>query len=91
MINIKKIHKKNFESVPIDPFWNTGAEKELKTHLIHAYPARFPSFITTKALEYADRYHHVKSIDLSFFASQLICRKNAQKTQSREVFLPSVF
>ncbi len=63
MINIKKIHKKDFESVPIDPFWNTGAEKELKMHRIHAYPAKFPSFITIKSLEYAERNHHrVKSI-----------------------------
>lgn len=63
MINVKKIHKKNFESVPIDPFWNTGVEKELKMHRIHAYPAKFPSFITTKALEYAERNHHkVRSI-----------------------------
>jgi len=48
--NVKGI---NFDSIPIDPFWNTGDEKESKMHRIHAYPAKFPAFITTKALEYA--------------------------------------
>jgi hypothetical protein len=48
--NIKKI---NLDKVPIDPFWNVGDEKELKMHRIHAYPAKFPAFITTKALGYA--------------------------------------
>lgn len=43
----------NFDSIPEDPFWNAGDEKELNMHSIHAYPAKFPAFITTKALEYA--------------------------------------
>ena len=53
MIAIDSIKTFNFESVPIDSFWNTGAQKEQKMHRIHAYPAKFPAFITTKALEYA--------------------------------------
>lgn len=47
--------KFNFEDIPIEPFWNTGKEKELKMHRIHSYPAKFPSFITTKAIEYASK------------------------------------
>ena len=35
-------------------FWNFGAEKESRIHRIHSYPAKFPSFITTKALQYAE-------------------------------------
>lgn len=42
-----------FDSIETDLFWNVGTEKELKIHKVHAYPAKFPSFITTKALEYA--------------------------------------
>ena len=53
MISVDNIHRFEFESVPIDEFWNTGAERELLMHQIHSYPAKFPSFITTKALEYA--------------------------------------
>ncbi|MFA7173598.1 MAG: class I SAM-dependent methyltransferase [Kiritimatiellia bacterium] len=53
MITINNIRKFDFESVPIDPFWNTGIQKEQKMHRIHAYPAKFPAFITTKALDYA--------------------------------------
>ena len=39
-------------------FWNSSTEKELKIHRIHAYPAKFPAFITTKALEYANNQSH---------------------------------
>ncbi len=53
MIEIKNNKKIDLESIPIDPFWNIGDEKELRIHRIHAYPAKFPSFITTKALKYA--------------------------------------
>lgn len=43
----------DMDSIPVDPFWNLSEEKELKMHKIHAYPARFPSLITMKAIEYA--------------------------------------
>ncbi len=39
-----------------DPnFWNFGEEKEDLIHRIHSYPAKFPAFITTKALQYAQK------------------------------------
>ena len=34
-------------------FWDFGEEKEDLMHRIHSYPAKFPAFITTKALQYA--------------------------------------
>ena len=52
MIQISNIDEFDFESVPVDEFWNTGNEKELAIHKIHAYPAKFPAFITNKAVEY---------------------------------------
>ena len=52
MISIDSIHDLDFEQISIDPFWNTGAQREQKMHRIHAYSAKFPAFITTKALEY---------------------------------------
>lgn len=33
--------------------WNYGGGKEDPIHRIHSYPAKFPAFITTNALEYA--------------------------------------
>lgn len=48
----KDILEFDFDSIPIDSFWKTGDEKENKMHRIHAYPAKFPAFITSKALEY---------------------------------------
>ncbi len=51
---LEDIRKQDFENIPIDPFWNLGDEKEAKMHKIHAYPAKFPAFLTTKALEYAE-------------------------------------
>lgn len=41
----------DFDSIPVDDYWNTGKTKELKMHKIHAYPAKFPAFITTKAIK----------------------------------------
>lgn len=38
---------------PIDSYWNFGGERESLMHRIHAYPAKFPAFITTKAVAYA--------------------------------------
>lgn len=43
----------NFEDVEIDEYWNLGEHTEHRMHKIHTYPAKFPSFITQKALEYA--------------------------------------
>ncbi|WMW22779.1 class I SAM-dependent methyltransferase [Methanolobus mangrovi] len=59
MIQITNLDEVDFDTIPIDSFWNTGTEKELKMHRIHSYPAKFPAFITTKALEYA----HEKSLE----------------------------
>ena len=35
--------------------WNFGDEREDSIHRIHSYPAKFPAFITTKALRYAEK------------------------------------
>jgi len=55
MISLTEASKFDYESIPVDPFWNAGIEKELKMHRIHAFPAKFPAFITTKALEYTEQ------------------------------------
>ncbi len=34
-------------------YWDLGDTTETKIHRIHAYPAKFPAFLTTKALAYA--------------------------------------
>lgn len=64
MVTIENIKSFKFENVDIDPFWNNGTEKEQKIHRIHAYPAKFPAFITTKALEYWEKHsnHHPERI-----------------------------
>ena len=36
-------------------YWNFGDNREDPIHRIHSYPAKFPAFITTKALGYAER------------------------------------
>ena len=44
----------DFNSIPIEDFWNSGEQKENKMHKLHAYPAKFPAFITSKAIDYAE-------------------------------------
>lgn len=53
MIGISSLENNNFDNISVDPDWNFGDEKELKMHSIHAYPAKFPAFIASKAIEYA--------------------------------------
>jgi methylase of polypeptide subunit release factors len=53
MTTIDDIQAFDFDQVPIDPLWNLAEEKELKIHQIHTYPAKFPAFVTTKAIRYA--------------------------------------
>ena len=55
MLRIPRTTNYDSDGVPVDPFWNVGAEKERKMHRIHAYPSKFPAFITTKALQHAYR------------------------------------
>lgn len=43
--------KTNLGSLPESSYWAKGGEIEHRIHRIHAYPAKFPAFITTKALE----------------------------------------
>lgn len=43
----------NAEVVEIEEYWNLGEQQEHKIHSIHAYPAKFPAFIATKAINYA--------------------------------------
>jgi DNA modification methylase len=53
MVEIKNVRGTDFDKIDIDSFWNVGSEKEHKGHRIHAYPAKFPAFITQKAIQYA--------------------------------------
>lgn len=63
MIRYEDVARGGFQDMPIDTFWNTSADKESKMHRIHAYPAKFPAFITTKSVEYARAQgHEVKSM-----------------------------
>lgn len=48
----------DFNKIPIDKNWNFPNKKEDKIHKIHAYPAKFPAFITTKAIDFAKSRHH---------------------------------
>lgn len=41
------------DDVNIDETWNFADSKEILMHTIHAYPAKFPAFIASKAFEYA--------------------------------------
>jgi len=50
MISIANTTTKN---IVIDETWNFSEENEFLMHSLHAYPAKFPAFIASKAFEYA--------------------------------------
>lgn len=55
LLTINNIHTADIDVIPIDEAWTMGEEKPSLMHSIHAYPAKFPPFITTKALQYANQ------------------------------------
>src|SRR5260370_16293532 len=48
-----QVNRTEFGKLQENLFWSKGGEQELRIHRIHAYPAKFPAFITTKALAFA--------------------------------------
>ncbi len=53
MEKFRNLNDMNFGDLPVDEFWNLGDSREKKMHRIHSYPAKFPAFITGKALDFA--------------------------------------
>lgn len=47
------VSRANLQLLKENQFWSSGRSAELKRHRIHAYPAKFPAFIPTKALHFA--------------------------------------
>ncbi len=53
MIITKDNINRNFNTIGVNSFWNKSDVPELKMHKIHSYPAKFPSLMVSKSLEYA--------------------------------------
>lgn len=59
----EKLLELDMSEVPMDDYWNLGEDVEHRIHRIHAYPAKFPAFIPTKAINYAiERNKHIHTI-----------------------------
>lgn len=54
MLFIDRTEKFDYNNTPIDAFWNLGEQPESKMHRIHAYPAKFPAFLASKAMQFAE-------------------------------------
>lgn len=63
-LNPNNLFDYNFDTIEVDPFWNTGDQHEHLMHRIHAYPAKFPAFIATKAIEYAHK-ENIKTLKIA--------------------------
>lgn len=53
MVSVNGINDLDYNTIDIDEKWNDCDEMELTMHTIHAYPAKFPAFMASKAFEYA--------------------------------------
>ncbi len=53
MVSVNGINDLDYNTIGIDEKWNDCDEMELTMHTIHAYPAKFPAFMASKAFEYA--------------------------------------
>jgi hypothetical protein len=53
MVTLKNGYDIDYNMINVDEEWNESENAELTMHTIHAYPAKFPAFIASKAFEYA--------------------------------------
>lgn len=56
--NMEELRMVDFEKIQEDKFWNQGEHKELSMHKVHVYPAKFPSLIAQKAMEYCKKNNY---------------------------------
>ena len=49
MISVNGINNLDYNTIAVDENWNDCEETELTMHTIHAYPAKFPAFMASKA------------------------------------------
>ncbi|MCF7887762.1 MAG: site-specific DNA-methyltransferase [Candidatus Omnitrophica bacterium] len=54
-VTMKNIDSINFNKISLDEYWDDATKEDSKMHRIHAYPAKFPSFMIKKAVNYAKR------------------------------------
>lgn len=47
--------RNDVNNIAVEDEWNFSEDAELLMHTIHAYPAKFPAFIATKAFDYAEK------------------------------------
>lgn len=52
-VTLDNFQSLDFDTISIQSEWNMPDVREDKMHSIHAYPAKFPAFITTKAIQKA--------------------------------------
>lgn len=52
---ISELELIDFEKIEEDGFWNQGEQKEFSIHKVHVYPAKFPSLIAQKAIDYCKK------------------------------------
>lgn len=53
--NADRVRAGALAQAPSSPAWDLPVQPEPLRHRIHAYPAKFPAFLTANALAYADR------------------------------------
>ena len=58
ILNIDELRNIEFEKIEENEFWNQSEQKELSIHKVHVYPAKFPSLIAQKAIEYCKKNNY---------------------------------
>lgn len=51
MVTINEGYDIDYDMINVDAEWSDSEKAELTMHTIHAYPAKFPAFIASKAFE----------------------------------------
>ena len=66
MVRVNGISNLDYSKIAIDEKWNDCDDMELTMHTIHAYPAKFPAFMASKALNFAGYACKQKIVIISF-------------------------
>ena len=53
VVDVDQLWRSRLNGAPADSRWDLPESREPRMHRIHAYPAKFPAFLTVKGLEYA--------------------------------------
>jgi hypothetical protein len=82
MTILTEVQDFDFTNLPLSDYWSDESDKELSMHRIHAYPAKFPYFLVSKAIDFANTHEvNIRCLSDSFCG----CGTTALESRRRNI------